>query len=456
MNIFRNRIGISSLPRQGLMNDDATFTRFLSRYFSQSKSTTTPKASAPRIFFLTSNNEDYQVENEVVRFIHRQRGRPKKGLDVLQVAGGGDTTLSSLMLPEVDNVQAIDMNRRQLNLLKLKLAVAVSPLSSIDAAYFLGALKDNRRDDTRIEVVEKVLGKFLKDDGLVNFCLGEAREIICEGIVSKGGNLEGLYSRLRDVYLKEYGLDVKQLYLDSSSSTSKTQNDQRVKLSEHACKLMEDGKIFTTEILHEEMKFDTLPKEMQEIIGQALPTFQKVHNNGFTALMRDLLIPKHHNNELKRSFYSELQFLGYWSKDLYYPPWLQEKNRYILRKASSKSLGFIEGRIDALHTSDEANKMKRFDFISTSNIFDWTSIDGSIEQIKNIVKSSIKTEADGGGYILIRRAMGNSSTILKGAGGIIDSSLDEQVNQKLFKIDRNPFFYGNLDSIAVAKFVAPG
>jgi len=104
-------------------------------------------------------------------------------------------------------------------------------------------------------------------------------------------------------------------------------------------------------------------------------------------------------------------------------------------------LGFFEGRIGTISPPD-----KKFDVITTSNIFDWANRDQAVTQINQIATNYLRP----GGMILMRRALGDCSVILKQAGGHIGSP-EEKLNAELFSTDRNPFFYQNPDEFISGK-----
>jgi hypothetical protein len=91
-----------------------------------SGSVTNSQQLPPKRFLLTSNNEDYACEIKMLSFLAQQKGDGNhKQLRVLHVIGGGDTTLCSLLHPDVSLVVGLDMNLDQIQLLKLKLAVDI-------------------------------------------------------------------------------------------------------------------------------------------------------------------------------------------------------------------------------------------------------------------------------------------------------------------------------------------
>jgi len=121
------------------------------------------------------------------------------------------------------------------------------------------------------------------------------------------------------------------------------------------------------------------------------------------------------------------------------PPWLTERGRQALRAkmaAGASALSTATCRAEDLPDSE------RFDFVSLSNIYDFSLEEASVASVKGVVGSLLKP----GGELLVRRAVGRAPEILTLAGGTVLEG------EALQNYDLNSLFYRNVGSVAAAKF----
>jgi hypothetical protein len=92
--------------------------------------------------------------------------------------------------------------------------------------------------------------------------------------------------------------------------------------------------------------------------------------------------------------------------------------------------------------AEELKDVDKVDFVSLSNIYDFSSEEAAVASIKGVVATLLKPN----GELLVRRAVGNADGILKLAGG------KQLEGEALQNYDYNSLFYRNAGTVAAAKF----
>jgi len=358
---------------------------------------------------LVSNNEDFRVE---VACLNRLQA-PANSLRVAIVTGGADSTLTALMHPSVATVVSFDPSVIQIHLLQLKLAVAISDLSSEAAAGFLlnGA-------GGKEVFVEKLKPKLPKDT--VDFFESAGEDEIEKGILRADN--DGPFNKiLRKWFTDEHGVD-----LSTWHGMGEAEKDKVLGICAN-----DDGATLTT-ALQTFFKgapwFKAMPAENQNIILAALAVAAKSTLTGTGKILSDIdsgLLPKD-------EFFTDI-LLTASPKTL--PPWLTPSGRRTLR-AKAGGLTTFQGKADAV-TADE-----KFDFVSLSNIYDFALVEAAVNDVSAVAAAILKP----GGELLVRRAVGSADTILRQAGG------KQLQGEALENFDYNSLFYRSPGSVAAAKF----
>lgn len=369
-------------------------------------------APAKAKFMLVSNNEDFRVETACLNRFQA----PTDSLRVAIVTGGADTTLAALMHPSVGHVLSFDQSPLQIHLLRLKLAVAVSDLSASQAAGFL------LRGEGGTQVfTDKLVSNLPKDT--VEFFQTTGSDEIEKGILRADN--DGAFNKiLRKWFVDEYSLD-----LTSWRSMSVADKDKLLDVC-----ATNDGKSLCTAIqtfFKGAPWFKALPEVNQNFILSALDIAAVSTLRGTGKILSDQdcgLLPLD-------EFYTDIVLSGM-PKTL--PPWLTESGRRAL-KAKSDRLETYLGKAEGL------KEVEKFDFVSLSNIYDFSKEEAAVESMKGVVGALLKP----GGEVLVRRAIGNAGGILKKAGG------KQLEGEALENYDINSLFYRSVGTVAAAKFDQP-
>ena len=361
-------------------------------------------------FMLVSNNEDFRVETACLnRF-----DAPANSLRVAMVTGGGDTTLTALMHPSVGHVLSFDPSPLQVHLLQLKLAVAVSDLSADQAADFL--LRGGKN------VFDSKLSKQLPADTLEFFETAGEDEI--ELGILRADN-DGPFNKILHSWFKdEHSVDLK-----GWRGMNVAEKDRVLAIC-----ATDDAKTLTTSIrtfFSAAPWFKAMPKENQQVLLSALGIAAEKTLTGTGKILADMdsgLLPQ---NE----FFTDILLSGS-PKTL--PPWLTERGRDLLR---AKTAG---GPVldTSLSRAEELTDKGRFDFVSLSNIYDFSNEEAAVASVKGVVAHLLKPN----GEVLVRRAVGSAGSILTQAGG------KQLEGEALENYDFNSLFYRNAGSVAAAKF----
>merc|ERR1711988_948295 len=180
--------------------------------------------------------------------------------------------------------------------------------------------------------------------------------------------------------------------------------------------------------------FNALPAVNQEFILSALDVASVSTLRGTGKILIGVesgLLPRY-------EFYTDIVLSGS-PKTL--PPWLTEYGRGVLRgKMADGALETFLGKAEDLRPSE------KFDFVSLSNIYDFSKESAAVASLKGVAASMLKPD----GEILMRRAVGSAVDIMKAAGGT------QLEGEALENYDCNSLFYQNKGTVAAAKFAAPG
>lgn len=365
-------------------------------------------------FMLVSNNEDFRVE---MACLNRFQAEPNS-LRVAIVTGGADTTLTALLHPAVASVLSFDPSPLQVHLLQLKLAVATSDLSSEDAYGFLLHGKGGKK------VFNETLVASLPQE-TIDFFQSSGEDEIEKGILREDN--DGPFNKiLRKWFMDEHSLDLTKWH----SGLNKAEKEKVLSIC-----ATNDGKTLTTALqnfMSGAPWFKALPTENQEVILSALAKAAVSTLKGTGMILSAIdngLLPKD-------EFYTDILLSGS-PKTL--PPWLTESGRRILRTKAGVLTTFQGKEVDLKDVDD------KFDFVSLSNIYDFSKEEAAIKNIKDVVQHILKPN----GELLVRRAVGNAPDILEQAGG------KRLAGEALENYDYNSLFYRSVGTVAAAKFPAP-
>merc|ERR1712137_353101 len=370
-------------------------------------------APAKAKFMLVSNNEDFRVETKC---LNRFQAEPNS-LRVALVTGGADTTLTALMHPSVASVVSFDPSPLQIHLLQLKLAVATSDLSAAQAAGFL------LRGEGGKQVFNKRLVPKLPKE-TVDFFQSAGEDEIERGILRADN--DGPFNKI----LRKWFLDEQSVDLTKWNNMREAEKDKVLSIC-----ATNDGKTLTTALqtfMSGAPWFKALPTENQQVILSALGIAAVSTLKGTGMILSDTdngLLPA---NE----FHTDILLNGS-PKTL--PPWLTESGRRTLR-AKASGLTTFQGK------AEDLKDVEKFDFVSLSNIYDFSTEEAAVTSMKGVAAAMLKPN----GELLVRRAVGKAQGILKQAGGKLLEG------EALQDCDYNSLFYRSPATVASAKFPSPG
>ena len=400
---------------------------FGKRFASSVAAEDSPPASETRTsqFMIVVNNEDFRAETAVLnKLSEKAEETDSKKLNVLTVVGGADTTLVSLMHPNVGSVTGLDMSPNALHLLWLKHAVAVSSLTTSEAKEFLVHGRNGR------DVLREQLLPHLPEDSAEFWLQGELDPDIEYGILRKA-NDNPFNACLRDLLEKHHGFQLSQF--DTMSVAEKEELFRVIQAPE------------STDLMFQLLKpvfqaapwFQKLPQPMQEHLLSVIDQAGAINLQGVYHVLRDadrgiLPLNEYYTNVLRFG-----QPFGAGNDTMALPPWLTDSGRAAL-KAKQGALRTVCGKLEDLDEFDGAP----FDVMTLSNCYDFTPEDVATESIKVLKEKALSD----GGSILIRRATGLAPQILADAGGTFD------VCDNLHMHDLAILFYRHPGSIASASF----
>lgn len=371
---------------------------------------TTPPKFKPK-FMLVSNNEDFRVEQACLNRLQA----PPKSLRVLHITGGADTTLTSLMHPSVGHIVSGDMSPAQLHLVRLKLAVATSDLSTSRAVGFL------LRGEGGKQVLLDQLAKSMSEE-TVDFFLSDAEDEIISGVL-RADNDNPFNKTIRNWFTDEKGV-----HLSRYHTMSEAEKDHVLSLC-----ATDNGKTLTAAIqtvFKAAPWFLNMPPELQAHVLSMLEVLALANLRGIGTMLMSMdtgILPR-------EEFYTDILLTGS-PKTL--PPWLSERGRRLLREKVA------EGRFETfLGPISELKQAEGFDFMSLSNIYDFTSEDNAVVSVKEMVAGTLRAN----GEVLVRRATGRAPEILARAGG------RRLEGEALENLDHNVMFFRNAGTVAAARF----
>ena len=403
------------------------------KFRTASSAADSPPESGSRTsqFMIIVNNEDYRAETAVLNKLSESASSPGNyaqvtdpKLNVLTVVGGADTTLVSLMHPNVASVTGLDMSPNALHLLRLKLAVAVSSLTTPEAKAFLVDGYNGRT------VLREQLLPHLPEDS-AEFFLQEELDLDIERGILRKENDNPFNACLREMLEKNHGLYLS--HFDTMSLAEKEELFRVLRAPDSA------------EVMYQLMEptfraapwFAKLPKPMQDHLLTKIDIAGSVCLQGTHHVLRDAdqgLLPlnEYYTNVLRYG-----QPFCEPNDTMALPPWLTDVGRATL-KAKQGALRTACGKLEDLDEFDGAP----FDVMTLSNCYDFTTEDVATESIKVLADKALKD----GGSILIRRATGHAPDILADAGGKSD------VVDNLHMHDLAILFYRHPGSIACSSF----
>ena len=444
--MIRNAISQSRFlfPRfplsQPLSSASPSLSSFSFSSFSSSSSSSSPQElredgmpiGRSEHFMLVTNNEDFRVEMNILnRIEEKKRGRggerKEKGVKMMTVVGGGDTTLTCLMHPFVDRVVGIDMSENQIHLLYLKLAIARSKLSQNEALLFLNEGKDGKN------IVKHHLAHNMPEK-TTEFFLQNAQEDIQKGIFRPDNDVP-FNLLMRKILFSDYSISLTNF--PSFTPPQKSHFFEILESEEFAYKIA-DG---LRPAFRCASWFDSLPKTQQNHIMDVVEKVGKISGRGLGKILKGRemgVVPE-------RDFYIDICMGGGGVRTV--PPWLGERGREVLREKWER-LETMVGKIEDVKEEEEEEK---FDLVTLSNCFDFMKKEGAVEVLKDFVGKVVKKkggEKEGGeeegGVVVIRRAVGSVGEILEEAGG-------EEV-EYLEGLDMNGLFYMHYNSVGCARF----
>mmetsp|Transcript_477 Transcript_477/g.1061 ORF Transcript_477/g.1061 Transcript_477/m.1061 type:complete len:441 (+) Transcript_477:92-1414(+) len=404
-----------------------------SRKFSTSSSAASPPEAGSRTsqFMILINNEDYRAETAVLNKLSESAPSPggfaqetDPKLNALTVVGGADTSLVTLMHPNVASVTGLDMSPNALHLLRLKLAVAVSSLTTPEAKAFLVDGRNGRA------VLREQLLPHLPEDS-AEFFMQEELDLDIEHGIFRKANDNPFNACLREMLETNHGLHLSRF--DTMSLAEKEEVFRVIEAPESAGVMYQ----LLEPMFQAAPWFARLPQPMQDHLLTKIDMICTVNLKGAYHVLRDAdkgLIPM---NEYYTNVLRYGQPFCEPNDTMALPPWLTDVGRATL-KAKQGALRTVCGKLEDLDEFDGAP----FDVMTLSNCYDFTTEDVATESIKVLADKALKD----GGSILIRRATGQASEILADAGGKFD------VVNDLHMHDLAILFYRHPGSIACSSF----
>ena len=409
----------------------ATSMKFGNKFGKFFASTAAASGSRTSQFMIIVNNEDYRAETAVLNKLSESASSPNRyaqetdpKLNVLTVVGGADTTLATLLHPNVGSVTGLDMSPNALHLLHLKLAVAVSSLTTPEAKAFLVDGQNGRN------VLREQLLPHLPEDSAEFFLQGELDMDIEHGILRKE-NDNPFNECVRELLETNHGLHLSQF--DTMSLAEKEELFRVLEAPESA-----EGMFQLLEpVFRAAPWFQKLPQPMQDHLFSVIDQAAAINLMGACHVLRDadrgyLPLNEYYTNVLRYG-----QPFCDPNDTMALPPWLTDAGRAALT-AKQGALRTVCGKLEDLDEFDGAP----FDVMTLSNCYDFTPEDVATQSIKDLAEKALNK----GGSILIRRATGQAPEILAEAGGTFD------VVDNLHMHDLAILFYRHPGSIASASF----
>lgn len=361
----------------------------------------------PSEILLSSNNEDAASEKLLLNKLSSGNNE-NRALCALMVAGGGDNFLSALAHDSISHVQAVDRSPVQLAIAQLKLALAVSSLSTTEALSFLGA--KNMEHTERKNMYRSELLPHLSDEAakVINDKIMHEVE---HGLIQFGAN-ENL-NRLLLELLGRRGFDSQALW------------DGTVNMEALKPTLCKPGLTNAQEVLGAMCMKKFVPPEV-------FAHFVDILERG--SLVR---VTSGHYRMIEggcRSFIASIALRGIYDEETM-PDWLHPETREKIRSKKNQ-VSFVQSMLA------EVEDDPSFDLVSPSNIFDWTPIEASASSLSAVASKFLAP----GGLFLLRRAFQGVDEIVELCPTLRVS--DRVGIQELAEVDKSPFFYQSEDCIA--------
>jgi len=392
------------------------------RFSSSSAPVPPPPEGKSSKFMIVVNNEDFRVETAVLNKL--TDNTPPGSLRMMTVVGAGDTTLTSLMHPAVGHVTGLDMSPAQLHLVQLKLATAVSDLTTGQAMGFL------TRGDNGRNILRNHLAQHMPEETAEFFLSDELDQDIYHGVLRKHND------NPFNLSIRKYFEETHSLFLSQFATMTMAERQQLFQVMEDPQSVVDLAAIMEPAFKNAPW-FQALPVEMQEYLvpsgsdGVSIVEIAiKASLNGACNALRDVdrgLLPA---DEL----YTDV-FLTGTLKTL--PPWLTPAGRDILRNKAGL-FDTICGKMEDVEFNIEAP----FDLLTLSNSYDFVTAEVATESVKGLAGKCLAPN----GQIIIRRACGQAQEILTAAGGVCAPGDD------LHLLDVCPLFYRNKNTVACASF----
>ena len=359
------------------------------------------------------NNEDFRVETAV---LNKMNPKEPGEVRMLTVAGGGDTTLASLMHQHVGHVTAVDMAPNQLHLLQLKLATAISDLTTAEAVNYLVRGENGSAifDDKLAHLLPEESAHFFQNDGRLDAVHGPLRL----------DNDNVFNVMLRQQLKSDHGL-----HLSTFDEMDKAERQRLFDVlnseQEHAA--------FTAllvPVLTAAPWYQAMPEDMQEYLLSVFDFAAKINMTGLAKVLQDRELGIFPFNE----FYTDVVLTGH-MKTL--PPWLTDRGREVLR-SKAHLLETQCGRLEELEGGGDA----KFDLMTLSNCYDFVHADQAAKSIQDLASKLLRTN----GQVLIRKGAGGADEVLKLAGAHVSEGDDLDLH------DHTQLFYQHKGSIALGSF----
>jgi len=334
-----------------------------------------------------------------------------KALRVLTVCGGADNFLSLLAHYGVKELTCVDMNPHQLALGQLKLELACSDLTPKEVIDFLGmnqSLDDNAK---RLEVYETILeprlpkevAKLLREDLMYE---------LETGIAQFGGEINSLRHNIR--MLTELGFppqDLWNLRIDR-------------KLFDQTCREgIGDPSDFGKAAFMDETYPETYRRTWNDIV---FPTWCKVFHRAVT------------DEDFKKTFNKKIMIQGKYDLETL-PDWLHPPIRDQIRR-KRKDVSFLNSPIEEVRADGAEDK---YEFISTSNIFDWVDREVASAILSTIAEDLLAP----GGCMLVRMAFSDAGDLARQVTSV--RSFDKVHPYDLAEVDFSHFWFRNPAGFAI-------
>ena len=371
--------------------------------------------SIPSKLVYGSNNEHPNSEKILLEALHVPKG---EGARVLTVCGGADNFLSLLADANVESVVCVDMNPYQLALGQLKLALACSDVPTETILRFLGMNRSLENCDERLQLYKTVIEPDLPEL-VANLIRQDLMYEIETGIAQFGSEINSFRYVQRELAVS--GFSAENLWnWNTHDRTGVVGKDSDTEKLQEVCR----RGIGSTEGMAQAAFLDhSYPETYRQKWGTAC---QKFYNALFQAVS---------DEKFEKTFNKALMIKGYYDLESL-PEWLLPSVRDRIRERRD-CVTFAQSLIDQVSSEDAP-----FDFINTSNLFDWMELQDGAKTLEAIAE-----KLSGKGCLLLRMAFTPAQSLVELVSNV--RPFDKVSPEQLAQADYSHFWYQNPEGIAI-------